>query len=147
MSLDSGEVQNSNAGGPSHRAADKVGSMIPPSSIVLAPDLEAYALSRFDEAVAAGKLIYGPSTAETIDDNGFKVRFRGKPPMRLLILEDSPRTDLIHSSSSVWLPLLKRNPSLRLMPQKGRMGKRATHSCLRTLKRLCRPLGSITIYC
>ena len=60
------------------KSSDTEGSTNPSSPIVLQPDLEAYALSRFDQAVAAGKLIYGPSTAEIIDDNGFKVRCGGK---------------------------------------------------------------------
>ncbi len=39
----------------------------------LPPDLEALSVSRFDELVAKGELIYEESTSETIEDHGFKV--------------------------------------------------------------------------
>ncbi|KIV93463.1 hypothetical protein PV10_04675 [Exophiala mesophila] len=74
------------------KSSDTEGSTKPSSPIVRQPDLEAYALSRFDEAVAAGKLIYGPSTAEIIDDNGFKFELRMAPAAQKkpIISHDAP---------------------------------------------------------
>lgn len=45
--------------------------------IALSPDLEALVISRFDELVSKGEIIYEPSTTENVEDQGFKV---SKPP-------------------------------------------------------------------
>jgi hypothetical protein len=42
--------------------------------LALPADLEALALTRFDELVGKEQLIYEDSTAETVEDQGFKVR-------------------------------------------------------------------------
>lgn len=39
----------------------------------LPADLEGLCVARFDELVATGQLIYEDSTAETVEDQGFKV--------------------------------------------------------------------------
>ena len=43
--------------------------------LVLPADLEALSVTRFDDLVAREELIYEPSTAETITDQGFAVSF------------------------------------------------------------------------
>ncbi|KIY04097.1 uncharacterized protein Z520_00789 [Fonsecaea multimorphosa CBS 102226] len=48
----------------------------------LPPDLEAQSLARFDNLVAKGQLVYEPSTAETVEDQGFKLNFRFVPHLR-----------------------------------------------------------------
>lgn len=42
-------------------------------SILLPPDLESSAWTKFDQMVATGKITYGTSTGETKEDEGFKV--------------------------------------------------------------------------
>jgi hypothetical protein len=42
-------------------------------SIMLASDLESSAWTRFDQMVASGKIAYGETTGETMEDEGFKV--------------------------------------------------------------------------
>jgi hypothetical protein len=42
-------------------------------ALPLPADLESLCLSRFDQLVARGQLIYEPSTGETVEDQGFKV--------------------------------------------------------------------------
>ncbi|EXJ55953.1 hypothetical protein A1O7_08884 [Cladophialophora yegresii CBS 114405] len=44
--------------------------------------LEELCLTRFDRLTATGQLIYEPSTAETIEDQGFKLSFRFAPHLR-----------------------------------------------------------------
>ena len=41
--------------------------------LTLPPDLESLCVTRFDELVSTGQLIYESSTAATIEDQGFKV--------------------------------------------------------------------------
>ncbi|EXJ63449.1 uncharacterized protein A1O5_11498 [Cladophialophora psammophila CBS 110553] len=51
-------------------------------SASLPPDLEALSLAKFDDQVAKGQLIYEPSTAESLEDQGFKLNFRFVPHLR-----------------------------------------------------------------
>ncbi|KIW33401.1 uncharacterized protein PV07_00253 [Cladophialophora immunda] len=48
----------------------------------LPPDLEALSLAKFDDQVAKGTIIYESSTAETVEDQGFKLSFRFVPHLR-----------------------------------------------------------------
>ncbi|OAL33507.1 hypothetical protein AYO20_07193 [Fonsecaea nubica] len=52
------------------------------TSSELPQDLEAQSLAKFDDQVAKGHLIYEPSTAETVEDQGFKLSFRFVPHLR-----------------------------------------------------------------
>ncbi|KIW90993.1 uncharacterized protein Z519_08776 [Cladophialophora bantiana CBS 173.52] len=51
-------------------------------SAPLPPDLEELSLAKFDDQVAKGQLIYEPSTAETLEDQGFKLNFQFVPHLR-----------------------------------------------------------------
>ncbi|OCT45204.1 putative phosphorylase [Cladophialophora carrionii] len=44
--------------------------------------LEALCVTRFDQLTTTGQLIYEPSTAETVEDQGFMVNFRFAPHLR-----------------------------------------------------------------
>ncbi|OAP62743.1 hypothetical protein AYL99_01970 [Fonsecaea erecta] len=54
----------------------------PSETATLPPGLEALSLAQFDNQVAKGQLIYEPSTAETVEDQGFKLNFRSVPHLR-----------------------------------------------------------------
>ncbi len=43
------------------------------TSITLSSDLEEQVLSRFDDLVSKGEIIYEPSRTDTVEDRGFKV--------------------------------------------------------------------------
>ncbi|EXJ84268.1 hypothetical protein A1O3_04935 [Capronia epimyces CBS 606.96] len=62
------------------------------ASSTLPSDLEAFTLSRFDELVAKGELIYEPSTGEIVEDQGFKAEIRYVPHLRRkpIIPSDAP---------------------------------------------------------
>ena len=45
-------------------------------SLTLPANLEAQSIARFDQLVAKGELIYEDSTAETVENQGFKVSHR-----------------------------------------------------------------------
>ncbi|KIX08485.1 uncharacterized protein Z518_03141 [Rhinocladiella mackenziei CBS 650.93] len=67
-------------GEPTHKLDGQ--SLISTNLSTLASDLDSLSLSRFDDLVSRGELIYEPSTAETAEDQGFKFEFRLVPHLR-----------------------------------------------------------------
>ncbi|EXJ78645.1 hypothetical protein A1O1_09046 [Capronia coronata CBS 617.96] len=80
----------------------------------LPSDLEALILSRFDDLVAKGELIWEPSTAEIVEDQGFKVhQTRSLPSQTLSSKYDITKTNTSRTTLQVeirYVPHLRRKP-------------------------------------
>ncbi|KAL2418745.1 Peptidyl-prolyl cis-trans isomerase-like 2 [Exophiala dermatitidis] len=80
----------------------------------LPSDLEALILSRFDQLVEKGELIWEPSTAEVVEDRGFKAEIRYVPHLRRkpIIPPDAPE----RKTGTGRNPFLNPDPSFVLSP-------------------------------